>query len=181
MNARLLAIATVLMVGVACTTKSQDSTPMGGKGEKAAVALPESLFLSAPPTDVTSIADAKSHAKVGDTVVFKARIGGREAPFVENRAIMLVVDPEIPSCAELHGDSCPTPWDYCCEPEDNLKANTATVRFVDADGKPRKVSIENQHGLEPLVSITVIGKVAEKDDAGSLVVDATGVYMEKKG
>ena len=78
-------------------------------------------------------------------------------------------------------DHCATPWDYCCEPPESITAGTATVQFVGADGKPLAVELQGQGGLAPLATITVTGVVAEKDDAGLFIVNATGIHVATKG
>jgi hypothetical protein len=95
--------------------------------------------------------------------------------------MMVVIDPAIPSCADNEGDTCKTPWDYCCETPDDLVRGKATVQFVGADGKPLALSLKGQNGLDPLVTVTVVGTVAERDDSGMFVVNATGVHVAKKG
>ena len=42
-------------------------------------------------------------------------IGGRKNPFAENRAIFILGDNTLETCDEKSDDSCPTPWDVCCE------------------------------------------------------------------
>ena len=142
--------------------------------------LPDSLFLAAMPDGVQKLIDVKPSAKVGDTVVFEARIGGRVDPFVDGRAVFLVVDSKIPTCKDKH-DACKTPWDYCCEPRDRLVQHSGTVQIVDAQGNPMRMSIKGINGLDPMRRVFVVGTVSAKDWAGSFVVDATGIHIETTG
>lgn len=144
-----------------------------------AVAVPASLFAETPPPSVVSLTAAKDGASAGDHVVFDARVGGRRDPFVENRAIFVVADTSLPSCAELHeDDSCRTPWDYCCEPKDSLLRNMATVQVVDDDGQPLKASLAGVHGLIGLATVVVSGTVEQVDDAGTFVVRAESIHVK---
>jgi len=142
--------------------------------------LPSSFFLKATPANAKPLIEVKASAKAGDEVAFKCRIGGRAEPFVDGRAIMVVIDPSLPSCADNPGDSCPKPWDYCCETQETLVASTATVQLVDGKGNPLKSSLKDNSGLSVLAWITVVGKVAENAE-GRFVVNATGVFVEKQG
>jgi hypothetical protein len=145
----------------------------------AADALPANLFLAERPKDAKELRDAKSAARKGEPIVFRARIGGRAAPFVKDRAICIVIDDRLKSCDEIPGDTCPKPWDYCCEPKESLKASVATLQVVGTGGKPLKVAIEGANGLKPLTKIVVKGTVAEAGPDGLLVVNAEGIFLEK--
>jgi hypothetical protein len=142
-------------------------------------AIPKDLFVTEKPLDAKPVGDAKKVAKKGDTVVIEAKIGGRGEPFVKNRAVFMVADRKLKSCDEIPGDNCPKPWDYCCEPAESKKANMMTVQIVDKDGKPLKVAAQGEGGLEPLALIVFEGTVAEVDDKGNFVVNATKVFVEK--
>ena len=145
----------------------------------AAPSIPKEVFVSEKPKDAKSVADAKKSAKKGDTVVIEAKIGGRDEPFVKNRAIFMVADRSLKSCDEIPGDTCPKPWDYCCETPESKKANMMTLQVVDKDGKPLKVGAQGVEGLEPLALVVFEGTVAEVDDKGNFVVRVTKMFVEK--
>lgn len=140
-------------------------------------AILAAYVLEDQPADAKSLIHAKTTASKGDEVVLTARVGGRPEPFIEGRAMMFVVDPVLKSCDQLHGDACKIPWDYCCEPKDNLRRNMATVQLTDADGKVLPVSMETFPGLDPLDTIEVVGVVDQVDMAGNFVVTATGIHV----
>ena len=142
--------------------------------------IPATVFVTEAPKDAKDVAALKKTAKKGDTVVVKAKVGGRAEPFVKNRAIFMVADRSLKSCDENPGDTCPKPWDYCCETPESKKANMATVQFVDADGKPIKAGAQSAGGLEPLALVVVEGVVREVDDKGTFVIDAKKVFVEPK-
>ncbi|MFO0826971.1 MAG: hypothetical protein U0572_02390 [Phycisphaerales bacterium] len=141
-------------------------------------AIPSSIFLKEKPKDAKPVRDSKSAAKPGDKVTVVGRIGGRKEPFVKNRAVFLIVDPSLKSCADDGDDHCKTPWDYCCEPADNLKKCLATVQIADKAGKPFKVSADGAGGLKPLKKVTVVGVVRELSKDGAYVIDAQGIFVE---
>jgi len=171
-----MTIAACLVALGGCSDASAPVEAVAGPGSGA---VPASFFASTVPDGVQPLRKAKEGAKTGDRVVFEARVGGRREPFVENRAVFFVTDSAVPSCDELHGDACKTPWDYCCEPKDDLLAAMATVQVVDGKGRPYKASLADGHGLEPLKTVVVIGTVALIDDAGNFVVNAESIHVKE--
>jgi hypothetical protein len=125
---------------------------------------------------LAGIGEVKKSAQAGETVKFVARVGGRAACFVPGSAVFIVADPVLEDCIQK-GDGCPKPWDYCCEPKERIRANTATVRLVDATGAPLAGSAEGLGGLAPLLTIEVLGTVSESGPDGLFVVDATQVFV----
>ena len=123
------------------------------------------------------LAAAKKSAKVGDEIVIRGRVAGQKDPIAPNRAIVTLLDSGIKTCEKNPGDSCPTPWDACCEPSNVLVANTATIQVVDDSGHPLKVSLRGVHGIEPLKELVITGKVTGQD-ANTLLIDATGIYIK---
>ena len=167
-------IATVALSG--CTSKEDPVQ----KDPAASSGLPAELMLSAAPAGAKPLGEVKQSAKQGDEITFVARVGGTLNPFIDGRATMVVIDPSLDSCADMGDDDhCSTPWDYCCEPRDSLTANSATVQIVGADGKPLPLGLKGQSGIEELVTITVVGTVAEKNEEGLMIVNASGVHVKK--
>jgi hypothetical protein len=172
-------IIAIVLLAAGCTGGTGTDTIPAPAGT---ASLPAGALLAAAPAGAKPLPEVKKSAQKGDTVVFTARIGGRNEPFVKSRAVMVVIDPAIPSCSDMgEEDHCPTPWDYCCEPPEAITAGTATVQFVGADGKPLAVDLQGQGGLAPLATVTVTGVVADKDDTGLFIVNATGIHVAKKG
>ncbi len=155
------------------------AAPPASSPPEAAPKIPDTVFVETEPADAKCVAEVKKSAKKGDTVVVKAKVGGRTEPFVKNRAIVVVADRCMKSCDQIPGDTCTKPWDYCCEPPESLKANTMTVQFVHDDGKVIKSGAQGVHGLEPLALVVLEGTVVEKDDKGTFVVRVKRMYVEK--
>lgn len=140
----------------------------GKSGEPtAAVAeslLPPALFGTVEGVAL-GVAEARETAQDGDQLVLRGWIGGRVEPFVENRAIFLLVDDSLPLCQ----DTCKTPWDLCCSPGEKIRANTVTVQIADEAGQPLRASLRGQGGLSPAAGVVVAGTVRRDGDALFLV------------
>lgn len=143
------------------------------------VGLPAGLMTTGTVADATPVGKAKATAKQGDTVTVVGRIGGSRVPFNAGRAVFTIVDPSLKACSDISGDECKTPWDYCCEPSESLKANTATVEVVGADGRPLQFSVKGASGLQPLATVAVTGKVIEKNDQGVFLVRAEKISVKQ--
>jgi hypothetical protein len=172
----IVILAAVLTLLAACERSPQTAAPAA-----AAAALPRDFFLPSEPTGVRNVKDAKGTARKGDQVVIRGTIGGGEEPFTAARAVFTIVDPGVKSCADMGEDHCATPWDYCCEPRESIVASSATIQVVGADGRPLKADLKGVRGLEPLADVYVVGTVAQRDDGGTFVVNADGVWIKPKG
>ncbi|MGP1308660.1 MAG: hypothetical protein ACTS27_00490 [Phycisphaerales bacterium] len=142
--------------------------------QASASVLPAGLFAPLPADEAVSVLDAKSAAKEGDSVLVRGRIGGSGSPFVDGRAMFTIVDASMLACSDTPGDSCKTPWDYCCEPAADIAAHAATVRVTDDDGATLRASLKGQGGLAELSTVLVRGTVAQADGI-VLVIDATEI------
>jgi hypothetical protein len=128
---------------------------------------------------VLSIGCSKAPTPVpadGDDIVVTGRIGGAVDPWVEGRAAFSIVDQTLVPCSERSGDSCKTPWDYCCD-TDRLPQSLATIKFVDDQGKTISTDARKLLGIKELQTVVVKGK-AKRDEAGNLTVLATGLFAK---
>ena len=138
--------------------------------------LPAGFLLDKAPDAAADVADAKKGLKKGDKVVLKGRVGGSKAPFVKERAVFTVVGRALKACNEIPGDTCKFPWDYCCDPRDQILANSATIQIVDANGAPIRTDIKGRWEIKELSELIIVGTVAEVKGQ-ALVVSATGMYV----
>ena len=145
-------------------------------GTDIAGGLPPGLLLSEPPQGAAGVAEVMASAEDGLDVTLSGRVGGHRNPFVAGRAVVLLVDPALPSCDSKGDDHCPTPWDYCCEPPDELARNTVTVQVDDPDGRPLRTDLAGLGGLAPLKTVIVQGTV-RRNAAGAATVSARGIYV----
>ena len=136
-------------------------------------APPASWLLTEAPAGAQGVAAVKAKAKEGDRVTVRGKIGGRLEPLSPDSGLFVMMDPAVPSCTDNSNDACPTPWDYCCEPPETIAATAATVQVRDANGDSVTFS-EGQ--LKNLDEVIVVGTVAPRPNADTLVVLAEGVY-----
>jgi hypothetical protein len=137
----------------------------------------DGVLLSAEPADAKTVIEVRETSKDQDDVVIVGRIGGSEVPFIKGRAAFTIVDQTLKSCNEMPGDTCETPWDYCCA-TDRLPGATTLVKFVDSEGHPIAEDAQAWLKLKELQTVVVKGK-AQRDDAGNLTVLATSLYVKK--
>jgi hypothetical protein len=138
----------------------------------------EAILLDTAPPDAVSIVEARKAPVVGEMVAVTGKIMGREEPFVEGRAMVLLGDPAtLVSCDLRPGDDCPTPWDNCCDDPDIIKNSIATIQVVTEDGGLLKEGLRGLGGIKELSSLVVTGTVAEGSGPENLVINATGIHV----
>ncbi|MCH2148697.1 MAG: hypothetical protein MK095_04625 [Phycisphaerales bacterium] len=176
---RLLMTCTVLTAALLAGCESK--APEQAAAPAAAVTIPTSTFMSERPTDVSDLLEVKKNAKVGDNVVFLARVGGRVKPFVKTQAIFVVADPSLKSCELMADDDhCSVPWDYCCEDGALLRDGMATICIRGEDGRPLKVNAQGAGGLEAAKFVVIEGIVNDLNDEGVFIVDANSIWVGGK-
>jgi hypothetical protein len=130
------------------------------------------LVLKADPGEALPVLQAKEGAD-GDVLV-----AGRVGQIVQGFASFRLVDASLAYCgAGGAADDCPTPWDYCCIPKNELTAATLVVEARDADGKPLRAG--SLPGLRLLDLAVVRGKLT-RDAHGNVVVLADGWFRRER-
>ena len=104
------------------------------------------------------------------------RIGGDVNPWVEGLAAFSVVDRSLAACTDIHGDECPTPWDYCCV-TDQLPGAKMLVKVVDDNGEVIKTDARELLGVKELQTLIIEGQ-ARKDDEGNVTLLAHSIYVD---
>ncbi len=139
------------------------------------------FMLPSEPDNALNVIAARESAKDQEQVVVLGRIGGELNPWVEDRAAFYIVDPSLLACSDEKADgepcSCPTPWDYCCEP-DKLPNAMTLVKFVETDGTVVKHDARKIFDVKELQTVIVKG-TAQRDDAGNLTILADGMFVRK--
>ncbi len=130
-------------------------------------------LLSEEPAGAKGVIELRKYARDGDEVVIVGRVGGRKKPLTSGQASFTIVDPSLEPCEDGGG------WDYCCTPKDELLRATAFVKFVDEKGRTLAKDARHLLGIKELQTVVVRGP-AKRDDAGNLVVLASGLYVRKK-
>jgi hypothetical protein len=160
-----------LLAGPGCDQPSTGPAAGGG------AAAPEGkhYLLAAEPAGALEVRAARADAADQATVVVVGRIGGSVDPWVAEAAAFTIVDRALTPCSERPDDTCPTPWDYCCD-RNELPAATVTVQVVDQGGQLVAVDARKLLGVEPLQTVVVRGR-AQRDTAGNLTVLADGLFV----
>ncbi len=145
--------------------------------------LPSSLLAEKPPEKAVSVAKARDNKnlKAGDPIVLRGLVGGRVVSLAPKGAIAVLVDEKkVVPCSANPNDPCTTPWDYCCEDPDKLKASIATVQVRGADGKIVRATLRGLGKLKELSTIVVSGTVDDVSSKNMLVINAASIYVEKE-
>jgi len=129
--------------------------------------------MSASPDTPYSVADAKEELPEEEIVV-----EGRVRSLVKGRAVFLLTDDKLEYCGEVNKeDTCKTPWDYCCDPQDEVNALTLTVQFEDENGTPVKAAWGSE--LRHCDLVQVRGKVT-KDERGNVTIHARRYHRKER-
>ncbi len=134
-------------------------------------------LLKSEPEKIKEVIQARKETKDGEEVVIVGRIGGSKNPWIKDRAAFTIVDNSLTPCTDPE-ESCPTPWDYCCE-LDKLPTSTAFIKVVDENGSVVKADAREFLPLKELSTVVVPG-LAKRDDAGNLTVLANKIFVKKK-
>jgi hypothetical protein len=90
-------------------------------------------------------------------------------------AAFQIADESLLACDQRPGDTCPTPWDFCCET--NLKTHTIAVSFGDEHGKTIESDAKKFFNIKELQTVVIRGK-AVRDKANVRLV-AHGMYVKR--
>ena len=94
-----LPILSLALIGSGC----EQSGPAAPKVTVAASAtIPAAFFTKNRPEEAHDLTVVKPASSIGEDVTFIARVGGRDAPFVDGLANITVADPGLEAC-ELMG------------------------------------------------------------------------------
>lgn len=104
-------------------------------------------------------------------------IGGRKNPFAENRAIFILGDNTLETCDEKSDDSCPTPWDVCCEDRNKILSSTISVQILDANGFIINGTLQGVSGIDSGKNIKVRGKLNMKSTAEAIIMNAEAIQI----
>jgi len=140
--------------------------------------LPIGFFLSSSPGEPVAVQQLKTEAKPGDEAIVRVVVGGEKKVFVEDRAVVKVVDASLKNKCLDPGDACPTPWDYCCATPEELQPHRATIKVTDEQDKTLKLCLKGQGEIEELKTLVVKGVVAVGSDNRNLIINAQCIFQE---
>lgn len=172
-------IPILFIVALTACGDSKPDKPTASSGGTA-TALPATLLSDKAPEGALDVVAARGAAKAGDPIVLRGRVGGKEKPFSDAVAVMVLADDKaIKACNETPGDSCESPWDFCCEESATLAASTATIQAKDADGKILRSTFRGLGGIKELSELVIAGTVDGASTPEALIVNATSIHVEK--
>jgi hypothetical protein len=164
---RQVVIAAALIAGFIAAGESRAADPNPS-------AIDKKYLLEKQPDKASDVVAIRKDAKDQEDIVVVGRVGGRKNPWVKGLAAFSIVDRSLKACSELPGDTCPTPWDFCCATD--VPKSTLLVLVQDADGKPVKKDARELLGLKELDTVFIQGK-AKRDKAGNVSILASKVYV----
>ena len=165
-------LAAILLAGCSPQPGSTDFKPVGPSEEG------QKYLLDQEPAGAKGVLEIRKSAKDGDDVVVLGRIGGSDDPWYSGQAGFYLVDPMIKPCAPE--ENCPTPWDYCCTPKEELTAGMVAVKVVDGQGKIVGTDARKLLGLKELNTVIVKGKYKQQGDERVVLASAVHVRSDAK-
>ncbi len=172
---RFTVLTLVLLVIIGCSDAGNNKP--SANAPASTDNLPADLFVSSKIEGARDVTELKKDAREGDVVIIRGVVGGDANPFVANRAMLSVIDYAVVSCKD-NGEACPTPWDYCCTPQEELTRVKATIQIAAGDGSPLKVALNVGQKIKPYDVIIVRGKVGPRPSAEVLTINADAIHVE---
>jgi hypothetical protein len=172
----VLACLAALPLALAGCKKSEPANSTPPDQSAGQPATQPAWLLASAPEGALGVSEAKTSATEGQQIVLRGRVGGRNDPISADSPVFIVMDTAVASCADEPDESCPTPWDYCCETDEVKQAKSATIQLVDSSGALLEADLAGA-GIKPLDEVIVVGSVAPSPAAGVLIVKATAVHV----
>lgn len=159
--ATIAALLSVLTVSCGDAPKNEPPKP----------SIPESYWAASAPADAVDVMAARTSAKDGAEMT----VIGLVQDYRAGQAQFIVADRTLIPCNERPGDSCATPWDYCCEDKKRLRSGLLTVELREGK-KLLKSSLAGFHGFDRLKEAVVRGR-AEVDGSGNVLLVASALHV----
>jgi hypothetical protein len=172
-SATLLLVSLAIVVG--CSSKKGEQS--AGADAATIKAIGATYLVDQEPAEPKDVGDVVENVADKESVTVLGRIGGSEEPFVPDIAAFTIVDRKLKPCNEIEGDTCPKPWDYCCE-SDALPKNSMTVKFVDDKGKVVPIDAKELFNVKELQTVVVSGELQKTQDGSSALI-AKKMYVRK--
>ncbi len=127
-----------------------------------------------PPISVKA---ARQKATPGKILTVEGFIGGRKKPFTRGKAVFILGDDALKTCDEIPGDSCPTPWDVCCEDRKKVATSTLSVQILDENGSLLSGTLNGVAGIAAGKRVKVRGTVSESSTSESLALEVSALEI----
>ena len=170
----VVCLVSILFIGCDTSSISTNEEILSGQNSKVyqKAKLSLDIFSENVFDNPISVTEAKKKNRIGDKLVIEGFIGGQKRPFASNRASFILADLSLEACDVIPGDSCPTPWDVCCEDRKVVLGATMNIQFLDKNGSLIHGTVEGVQGLKPGLKIRIHGKVSDKSLPESMVLNA---------
>jgi hypothetical protein len=173
-----LSIAVIAMLSLHACKPKESASNSETKAPDPAIAA---FFVTETLPDAQAIHIARTTAKPGDTITLKGEVMGRDKVFVDGRAAFTLGDPEkLTPCNKIPGDTCPTPWDACCDSKEVKKTAIASIQILGEDGRVMAHGLKGLNGLKELSAITVSGVVDQSSTEENFLINAKQIHVDKK-
>ena len=139
--------------------------------------IPDSFKFSEDLGASISVCEFRDTNDTTKDYIVEGFIGGRKNPFAENRAIFILGDNTLETCDEKSDDSCPTPWDVCCEDRKKILSSTISVQVLDVDGSIINGTLKGVSGIDSGKKIKVRGKLNTKSTAEAIILNAEAIQI----
>lgn len=152
--------------------------PVAREKSTAPEPAPAAFAAAMPAGDPTPIPLARKQATPGGTLVIEGRIMGVAKPFSEELAVFVLGDEgTLTPCNARESDTCPTPWDVCCNTPEARRDGVATVQIPGSDGAVLRRGLKGVSGLRELSRVRVAGKAAAGSGPDALIVNAEAIRI----
>lgn len=170
---KLIVVMASLLLLWGCGDKATKTT-----STENGVKLPSNLFVTQKHEGAISVLEARK-LKPGDKVIVSGKVMGKDKVFNDNRAFMIIGDPStLTSCDLRPDDECKKPWDVCCDSDEQIKNGTLSIQVVDDKGRPLKVGLKGQGGLNKLSKVTIEGIVSADSNDQVMTINAASISVK---
>jgi YHS domain-containing protein len=158
----LALIAGTALIVAGCGNGGGDDTDTSGTDESGKPGADDpNADLGTTPFKIASLPDVSEDRRLipadliggmkpeeGETYILTGRI----RDVAKGLYSVTLIDTKMAYCAADH--DCPTPWDYCCVPSDDVAEHSIGVRFVrEGEEKPAKVTTKPEYRNLDLVQL----------------------------
>ncbi|MFN0133164.1 MAG: hypothetical protein ACKVW3_11655 [Phycisphaerales bacterium] len=148
-------------------------TPPAAMAQVKSVADVKTMLKSELPANALEITAAMKSAKVGQMITVRGTVAMSKDAFGKDTATFTLVDESVRKGIVPAADKLPD------ASGDIPAASKATVQVTDANGKPLRAGLSDQHGLKPGAEVFVTGKVETANGTDALVLTATSLHVSK--
>jgi hypothetical protein len=173
MHRTIFSLLVASVVALAACGKDPVPSAATGGGAAAPAGAVSRFALGKDPGEAQSVDQALKSAPKDAVVVV-----GRVRDLTPGFAAFTLVDAGLDFCG--HGadtmENCPTPWDYCCIPAEDVAARTIPVAVKE---KGDVAAVPKLPELRRLDLVVVTGRLV-KDEHGSVALEATGWHRRER-